>query len=197
MIRVDVPQQEIDEVISKLADMHAKIPYELRKAVNDAAKQTRNQIARKTKQRYASKKYNTNTIKSMMKIEKASISDLSATIKSRGALNEVKDFKVSNADPWARPRPKFISAKVLKNSSMTPLITGKIKAFAVQFRNGHVSVVTKVPNIRRNGNAKIRKIMSPAVPQMVKKIYEEENIDTEQILRESLDKTVAKLFAKK
>ena len=193
MIRVDIPQAEIDDVISKLTTAGSKVPFELRKAVNDAAKQTRNQIARKTKQRYQSKKYNTNTVKSLMKIDKSTVSDLSATIKSEGSLNEIKEFKVSNLDPTARP--PFISAKVLKNSSMTPLVSGKIKAFAVRFRSGHVAIVTKYPNIRHNGNAKIRKLMSPALPQMVGKTYEEENIDTAHILHESLDKTVAKLFA--
>lgn len=197
MIKVDVSQESINNIVKKLGDMHAKIPIVLRKSINDATKQIRNQIARKVKQRYVYEKYNAKIkdVKDLMKIEKATVSNLSASIKATGELNEIKEFKVSSLTPNARV--SYISAKVLKKSGMTPLVSGKVKAFAMKFKkSGHVSVVTRIPTIRgRNGRDKIRKLMSPSVAHMVKKTYEEE-INGAQILQESLNKTVAKLLSK-
>lgn len=140
----------------------------LKKAINNTAKQTRKSLAYKAKETYAIK---VSGFSKSMTLKNATVSNLEATIQSKGEAFEIGKYK---ALPFkvatGSNKPKQIKAKVLKESSMRALINGDVKAFVAKFKSGHVAVVERDESRRMKSNPKkafLKKLLSPSIPQML------------------------------
>lgn len=195
MIKIEYNRSMLQKVERKLGDMKQDAPKVLKAAINDTAKQGRKDLADEAKKTYAVK--NTSFNKSM-KINKARVSNLEAEIVSEGKTLGLKDFKVTPASyrPGNGTPPDIIKAKVLKSSKYKPLEKGGIKAFIVEFSNGHKAVA------QRQGKDRlpIKTLHSNSIPKMIgneKRVYKIVKPKIKKNLKENVNKQIQKVLGKK
>lgn len=169
-------------------------------AVNNTAKKAQTLLAQRASKSYAGKAAKKSTILSASQISKASVSSQVAVIKFRSSVHEIKEFHVSSLSiskttyrKNGKRGGRKIKGNVLKGSSKT-----LENAFVVQFKNGHVSVVSRVPGSKMKSNPKkekLRKLLSPSYPVMIRgdKVYGEASEEIANILSEQVIKVVDKV----
>lgn len=197
MIEVKISEAKIKEIDEKLQKVQEKTPNELKKIINDTAKEARKELAKETQSRYMSKRYNAKGIREKISIKNATVGNVTATLKANGEVTELGEFKVSNMTPNNR---KTLRAKVLRTGGMRALYN----AFVVRFKSGHVAVVERVNGkymrAARKKNKhweKLEKKLSPSVPQMIGQAYEKDDMDMQQMLNENLKKHMEALLGGK
>ncbi len=178
-IEIDT-DREIAAIIAKLNKLPDQIaaPNILKNAMNATARKVRKQITKDAAGQYAIKD------KSILKKEDqgapkvytASAADLTATVRSRGPMQDIMAFMTRpNTDTGAA------AAQVLQNGAMKPLQAGRLKAFVATFASGHTAIVQRHPpgtySAGRETRAskygdqadmtKVKKLLSPAVPHML------------------------------
>lgn len=171
-IRVQVPENVIKDVESKLDALGKTKESVLKTAVNNTAKKAQSLLAQKTAVTYAGAASRKGAIMSRSSIAKASTGSPAATIKFKSPVHEIKEFHVSSlavSKTTYRKNGKRggrkIKGNVLKGSSK-PLE----HAFVVQFKSGHVAVVSRVPGSQMKSNPKkekLKKLLSPSDKVMV------------------------------
>lgn len=169
MIVYEVDKAHYENIMKVLNGVQKDSKAILKKAINNTAKQARKSLASEAKETYAVKVSGFNK---SMKLKSATVSNIEATIQSKGEALEIGKYK---AQPFkvatGSNKPKQIKAKVLTESSMRALINGDTKAFVAKFRsNGHVAVVERDESRRMKSNPKkafLKKLLSPSVPQML------------------------------
>lgn len=190
LVMIDT-DQEITKIVQKMKRLHDQLgaPEVFRKALNDTGRKVRKQIIKDAKGRYAlsNKKVLTDKSKGGPELLTASKSNLMATIRSRGPMQDIMTFMTRpNTDTGAA------AAKVLNASSMKELQTGDLKAFVAQFASGHVAIV------RRTGPARlpVKKLLSPSVPHMLnnEEIREKAAAMTYDLLQAEIEKHIAKVL---
>lgn len=194
MIEIEIDmKKQVAQIEKSLGDLKKKAPSVLTKAINATAKDARTSLAKKAQESYAVKggKFN-----KAMKLKNATSGRLTATLSATGLAMELKDFKVSPANvPAQDARPDITKGKVLKSSGMKTLQKGNLKAFVAKFRSGHVSVV------QRRGPARLplKKLLSPAIPQMLGSEHEVYGVVKPQIeknLQKNIGIQIEKLLAR-
>lgn len=198
MIEFKVEENSLKAIEKKLGSLSDQAPKVMKKAVNDTAKEARKKLANQAKIRYTVK---AGSFNKAMKIKNASITKPEAIITATGQVQELMDFKASPKKVAnGAERPNLTKGKVLKSSSMKPLQMGNLKAFVTQFRNGHTSVVQRVPGKRMESNPKknfIKKLLSPSIPTMIgneKEVYGIVEPDIAEDLKENINKHINKLL---
>nr|DAJ08299.1 MAG TPA: minor tail protein Z [Caudoviricetes sp.] len=168
-------------------------------AVNKTAKQAQKLLATKASKAYAGKAAKRGSIMSSSSIAKGSAGKPIAVIKFRSSVHEIKEFHVSSlavSKTTYKKNGKRGGRKVKGN-----VLKGKSKkldnAFVVQFKNGHVAVVSRVPGTQMKNNAKkekIRKLLSPSYPVMIggDKVYGETSKEIAEILNSEIEKVMDK-----
>lgn len=189
-------EQELVKLIQKMNSLPKMIaaPSILNKALTSVARQVRKQIIKDAKGRYAFSKNGRKTLTDKAKggpeVLSASGSHSDTAIRSVGPMREIMDFVTSpNTDTGAA------AAKVLNSSSMKELETPDgLKAFVTRFASGHVAIV------RRTGEKRlpVKKILSPAVPQMLQQEDVRTNAEvlTYEFLQSEIAKQVEKVLSK-
>lgn len=161
IIQIDV-ESELRNIIRQFHDLPDQIaaPKVLKNALNSAARKVRKQMVQDVKGEYAITKQKILREKSQgaPQVLAASPSNLSAVIRSRGAMQDILSFKTR---PNTKTAPAW--AQVFASGSLKPLETNGIKAFLVTFSNGRAAIVDR----RGRERMPIKKLLSPSVPHML------------------------------
>lgn len=158
----------VKSISKQLGEYSSKAPTVLRKAVNDTAKNARKMLAEQAQSKYAVQKrrFNKN-----MTIKSARGQKLEAFVIAKGKPLGLIEFKTSpKKPPSGEKKIEVTKAKVLLESSMKRLEMGGIKAFVVQFKNGHIAVAQRKSKQR----LPIKSLFSPSIPKMIgneKQVY--------------------------
>ena len=182
-------EKELQKVIAQLSRLPDQIasPKILVGAINSTARKVRAQLLKNAKERYAisDKTAWKDESKGAPKVLTAGQSNLSATVRSRGPMQDIMAF-------MTRPNTEAgaAAAKVLNSGSLKPLEKGDLKAFVTTFASGHTAIV------QREGKNRlpVKKLLSPAVPHMLGN--EEVQAKAEGIAYETLQKEIQKRIDK-
>ena len=198
IIEMNVQQSTLDDIEKKLKGL--KNPKSVVKtAVNNTAKKARTLLSQKASKSYAGKVAKKGTIMSASEISKASTSSQTAIIKFKSSVHEIKEFHVSSLNiskttyrKNGKRGGRKVKGNVLKGSSKA-----LENAFVVQFKNGHVSVVSRVPGSKMKSNPKkekLRKLLSPSYPVMIggNRVYGETSEEIATILNDQITKVMDK-----
>lgn len=153
---------EIQKIIQKLDNLQDQIgsPKILKNALNSTARKVRKQIVKDAQGHYAIKDKSAlkNESKGAPTILTASAADLTATVRSRGGMQDIMAF-------MTRPNTKTgaAAAKVFNSSSLKTLEMDKLKAFVATFASGHIAIVQR----RGPERLPLKKLLSPAVPHLL------------------------------
>lgn len=161
IIQIDV-ESELRNIIRQFHSLPEQIaaPKVLKNALNSAARKVRKQMVQDVKGEYAVTKQKILRDKSQgaPQVLAASPSNLSAAIRSRGAMQDILSFKTR---PNTKTAPAW--AQVFASGPLKPLEVNGIKAFLVTFTNGHTAIVDR----RGRDRMPIKKLLSPSVPHML------------------------------
>lgn len=143
---IDISIDAADQILvveRMLGDLKGKAPSTLRNAVNATARKMRTQLHQQAKKVYVTKEYN---YKSEVEIRKATISTLTARLRTSGERTALSKHKVSPQRlAHGKGRPKQYKAKVLKKSTLEVMRDGDLKSFLVRFESGHLALVQRNP----------------------------------------------------
>jgi hypothetical protein len=216
LITVDVnPGNYLTVIENMLGNLRGQAPSTLCNAVNAVAKEMKNRMVEQARETYDTKAI----LKKEVKIRRASGSNYTAKLQSRGERLGMAKFKVSPGRlAHGRRRPKQYKAKILKSSEMQVMKYGGLKAFLVQFSSGHKALVERDPSKRygeRGADGRIAKYgrhadmaaivekKGPSVAEMLgsRKVYgalEPEMGDRlrEEVLRQ-INRTIAREAARR
>ena len=192
-VNIDVDNKQLKYVENELDKMQKKTPSILKKAVNATARKAKSKLASKVIKRYAT---NSSEIRQAMQLKSATVGQPSSTIMVKGSMKEIKEFKVAPMEvSKGRNRVKYLTAKVLKSSSMKPLL-GSPKPFVAQFESLHISVVRRVPGEymkkkppgKQKPKEKLEKLLSPSVTHMIgnDNVYREVEPEIRSILEKQI-----------
>lgn len=191
MIEIDYDRQMLAKVEKKLGSMKKEAPKVLKNAINQTARQVRKELAEEAQKTYVVKSGRFNKA---MKIKNATGGNLEATIKATGKVMDLKDFKVNPASVKnGNDRPDSVKAKVLKSGGMKSLQKGKLKAFVVKFKSGHVAVAQR----REKESKTIKTLYSNSIPKMLgneKRVYGIVKPNIRKNLKENVDKQIRKVL---
>ncbi|MDR0924291.1 MAG: phage tail protein [Hungatella sp.] len=202
-ITISVPEETIKDIEKRLEGLKKKPKSVVRTAINNTSKKARSLLAQKASKVYAGKISKKGSIMSASEIKKASAGSQVAIIKFRSPVHEIKEFHVSSLaisktiyKKNGKRGGRKLKGNVLKGSSKP------LNAFVVQFKNGHVSVVSRVPGSRMKSNPnkeKLRKLLSPSYPVMIRneKVYGETSEEIAAILSEQVVKVMDKVLGGK
>ncbi len=181
--------------------MKEKAPKAMKFAVNDTARKARSRLWKKAQETYAVKQTGINRD---MKIKFATVSTLTAVIRSRGTKIPLYRFAYRkgtlgsgvyyNPTLHRRQRGKGgISAagKKLKSSSFKPATTAKLKWFVASMGSGHVGLFKR----KSEEGREISEIMGASVPEMIgdeRRVYGIVEPHIESDLREAVNRHVAR-----
>ena len=141
-VRMDAADR-ITEIEQMLGDLKGKAPGTLRNEVNAAARKSRTRLHQQAKKVYVSKEYH---YKNELQIRKATISTLTARLRTSGERTALSKHKVSPVRlAHGKDRPKQYKAKVLKQSSLEAIRDGDLRSFLVRFKSGHLALVQRNP----------------------------------------------------
>lgn len=151
---IDFTVEKIERAERLLEQIPGAAPKAMARAINRATESTRTEAARKVRSMYyISQKDVTSTIK----INKASPSDLSAMVLSRGNLIALTRFRVTPKKPQPK-RKKEIMVRVKRGGG------GSIKkAFVAKMKSGHVGVFKRAGKRRYP----IDQLYGPSIPEMI------------------------------
>ena len=154
MIRVEVEKDSLERVQKKLGTMKAKARPVIRSAVNTTATQARQMLLADAQSRYAVKRSGFNKSAT---ITRATVANLTATIKSTGSPIAVTKFKYSAPKSGGK-------AAVLAGSGLKQLVNGA----------GNKAFKTGGNLFQRKGSERfpIRAAIGPSSPKMLEKVYE-------------------------
>ncbi|MFA9464048.1 MAG: phage tail protein [Velocimicrobium sp.] len=186
-VQIEVDESDFVKIMETLGTMKKKAPVILKNAINRTATNAKTNMAKGATKKYRVKQKQVNE---SISIKKATNSNLSAKVKSKGFVVDLIDFRVSPNHPVRyigkekkkRPSPKVYKAATEKGSQLKPLI-GTIKPFVQKMETGHIGVFARVLN-----GTKIKQLYGPSIPQMIKR--EEVIADIEQKANEMLAKRI-------
>lgn len=201
MITYQVDMEDLTRIEAELGMVKDKTKAVMRTAINDTAKQTMQLLIVKAAQKYSIK--DRQAVKKTLTLEKAKMSNLTATITSQGRVNELYNFRV-NPNIYVRGGgiPGGYKGKVLRSNRGKKLVLkpgedgDEYKAFIVRYKNGHMTVGQRVPGKRMKSNPKkefVKSLLSPSVPKMLggeSGVYREINADVHKMLFNNIQKQI-------
>lgn len=181
---------EIQKIIQKLDNLQDQIgsPKILKNALNSTARKVRKQLIKDVPEEYSiqDKKALQDESRGGPKVLTASAADLTATVRSRGGMQDIMAF-------MTKPNTKTgaAAAKVLNSSSLKPLEMDGLKAFVTTFASGHTAIVQR----RGSSRLPVKKLLSPAVPHLLgnEKVREKAEAMAYETLLSEIDKRIAKI----
>ncbi len=155
MITID--EKGLKEAQMLLADMPKAVPKAAARAINRAATAAKTEAWKQIKKDYTIKQ--TYVRKAWDKITKATASNLSAKLISRGPVMALSYFKIKPKSPPKRRPKNPVYAQVRNDGGGT--IRG---AFVARMKSGHTGVFHRT---RGNQSLPIKQNFGPSVPQML------------------------------
>ena len=188
-IDTDVELQKIIGQLDSIPDQ-LKAPSVLASALNATANEMRRTMGKKAKKRYAitDDRILKEKKRGGMFLERATGDTLEAGLLSKGAMVEAMAYMTRrNTDTTAA------MLKVLNESQLTALEVGGRKAFETTFDSGHTAIVRRLGENR----LPIYPLMSPAVPLLYGKSYEEAEMDYYAILQKHIRRQIERTLERK
>ena len=175
MIHYHVEMEGLHEIEAALGMMKDKSKMVLRTAINNTAKQTVVLLVDEAaKQYYITSK---TRVRKTLEVKKATASNLTAIVTSKGQTTELYDFKVKPKAYTPRNRPPAGHTGNVKQSNPEKALylkpgesKDKYKAFTVKYKSGHKSVAQRVPGTRMRDNPSkegIKNLRSTSIPAML------------------------------
>lgn len=183
-------EAEIQKIIQKLDNLQDQIgsPKILKNALNSTARKVRRQLVQDVPKEYSlkDKKALRDENRGGPKVLTATAADLTATVRSRGGMQDIMAFMTK-----PNTRTGAAAAKVLNASGMKPLEMGDLKAFVTTFASGHTAIVQR----RGSSRLPVKKLLSPAVPHLLgnEKVRERAEAMAYETLVAEIDKRIAKI----
>lgn len=203
IVTMNVSDQAIKDIEKRLNGLKSQKSV-LKTAVNNTAKKAQGILAQKASKVYAGKIAQKGSVVSASEISKASTSGQVAIIKFRSSVHEIKEFHVSSlvVSKTTYKKDGKRGGRKLKGNVIKGASKSLDNAFVVQFKNGHVSVVSRVPGSRMRSNPKkekLRKLLSPSYPVMIgnEKVYGETSEEIAGVLNEQIEKVINKVLGGK
>ena len=205
MLQVRINENDYDRVILAIKPLEKTEESVLKTAVNNTARRARTQLVSRATKRYAGKDVaGRSALMQASDIQTATTSDVRAILYFKSPMNEIGQFHVSSLEVSktaynknGKRRKKNIKGNVLNGPSK------KLNnAFVVQFKSGHKAVVSRENGINMKKYAgkpkiphyeKLKKLLSPNVPEMISnaEVYKPDEIG--QILHEEVNKLLVKV----
>ena len=188
-IDTDVELQKIIRQLDSIPDQ-LKAPSVLASALNATANEMRRTMGKKARKRYAitDDRILKEKKRGGMFLERATGDTLEAGLVSKGAMGEAMAYMTRrNTDTTAA------MLKVLNESQLTALEVGGRKAFETTFDSGHTAIVRRLGENR----LPIYPLMSPAVPLLYGKSYEEAEMDYYAILQKHIRRQIERTLERK
>ena len=206
VVRVDTNEDRICSVLNALGSDSGRV---LKNAINRTARKARKTTAKEATKRYDyEEKENFFNEMKFRTAKKVAFGDMMAEISAKGPATEIGQFAVDNMTvSTGKNRPDAVSGKVMTASGMTELKNKGIKAFVTQFReSNHIAVVVRDyltadqksqghhgGKKYKYGNYRLKKLLSPSVPQMLGN-KEALNEIVEPEIRDLLQRNIEKQF---
>lgn len=197
-------------VLDALGRIRNKTPIITRSAINDTARELKQFLVKNVSKKYVAKQAE---IKGSMKETKATTSRLEAKLVSASTMTEMYDRKITDKSlHWpfvegetAEDRPRILKGKVIKASKLAELALkpgarDAYKAFVAELKAGsksHIAVVQRIPGSHMKGKPwkeAIKKLLAPADPMMVGKVYDENDVNVSDILSRHIEQNMDKYF---
>lgn len=194
MVLYKVEMEGLHEIEQDLGKLKDKSKMVLRNAINSTAKEVMKMLPKLA----ASDYYVTQpAAKHTLKIDKATVGNLTATVRSNGHALELYDTKVRPKGYNPHNRPKAGHTGNVKRVNPPEYLhryrsgRDQYKAFVVQFQNKHKSIVERIPGKRtykRKGVDKrtgkpyeymdeaLQNLYTISIPQMLYKAISEEEL---------------------
>lgn len=206
MFNIEVDQEELEDIQSKLKGMKKETTKALTRAINRTAITTRKTIIEEVQKEYTEK---TGRAKRNTIINKASYSNPVAIIKATDKSQPSSYFRYSRG---GRGGAKL---QVLANHPVKSVVSTKggeqRKAFVAKMSSGHVDVFQRQAGdyadkstTRRSKNKtkhteRIRAFRSPSVSKMVEKVYRGKELEPEieKILRKNIEHEISYMLSQK
>lgn len=188
-IDTDVELQKIIRQLDSIPDQ-LKAPSVLASALNATANEMKRTMGKKARKRYAitDDRILKEKKRGGMFLERATGDTLEAGLLSKGAMVEAMAYMTRrNTDTTAA------MLKVLNESQLTALEVGGRKAFETTFDSGHTAIVRRLGENR----LPIYPLMSPAVPLLYGKSYEEAEMDYYAILQKHIRRQIERTLERK
>lgn len=187
MIHVMVEMQDLQRIEAALGMVKDKSKTVLRAAVNNTAKRSVEMLVEEARKEYIMRR--PAHVRKTMEIKRATTSNLTAMVTSRGRVNELYDYSVNPSSYVTTDRPKrghkghelrATRGKTIQYGAITR--TGqftktkdKHKAFITEYQSGHITLAQRVPGTRRRskrpshpkGEEKIKNIKATSIPVML------------------------------
>ena len=188
-IDTDAELQKIIRQLDSIPDQ-LKAPSVLASALNATANEMKRTMGKKARKRYAitDDRILKEKKRGGMFLERATGDTLEAGLLSKGAMVEAMAYMTRrNTDTTAA------MLKVLNESQLTALEVGGRKAFETTFDSGHTALVRRLGENR----LPIYQLMSPAVPLLYGKSYEEAEMDYYAILQKHIRRQIERTLERK
>lgn len=192
MITVSVDPVSLKEIEDRLGSMRSKAPVLLKKSVNEAARQVLKEIKKDTREKYILSVNDVN--------EKMILNGKATTIRPRLYINikgrpyNLLHFNVT-PNSYDPKRKKVLKARVKRGETLKPLINNGNKAFIGRFSNQYGKTDT-ITVMQRKGKERfpIKKLRGPSMPIMAHTVWEDNENDYRQRLRQSVEKHIAEIM---
>lgn len=192
VIEVRVLNQK--QIEKKLGDMKSKAPVVMARAINRAVTAAKTAMGKEASAKYY---VASGTVKSTVRLTRASAGNLRGIATSKDARVPLYKFKVSPKTPVrvtgrGRRSPSVYKAAVKKAGGYKPL-DGSPKAFVTGFKTGHSGVFER----KSSSRLPIKELYSPAVPQMLKSedVFPEIEKRTNEVLQNRLEHEISRLLS--
>ena len=200
-VGIQVSEEALKSIEKKLEGIGKSEGSVLKTAVNNTAKQAQRLLAGKAAQVYTGKVSRKSAIMSRSSITKANTKNPTAVIKFKSPVHEIKEFHVSSLaiSKTAYRKDGKRSSKKIKGNVLKGSPKPLDNAFVVQFKTGHVSVVSRVPGSKMRSNPKkekLKKILSPADKAMIgsEKVYGASQKEIENLLYAQVNQVMDKVL---
>lgn len=191
MIRMEVKEGSLKEIERKLGNLDKKGPGILKKAINDTAKSAMKDLKKGIRDEYIVKVKAVNehiTLKG-----KAAVARPEIQIIAKSEQMELFDFQVSPNRYTTKNRPKTLKGRQKRSSGLKELKSGNIKAFVVEFKNGHKTAAQRQQSGSERsslGNRYIKKLLGSSMPYMAKPVWEKMETNVREMLRRNIDQQI-------
>lgn len=209
----------LDGVKAALGELESKTPAVAKVAINATARQARKRMVQEAKARYAVNAAGARHLKDLVQRKKATNNSLLAELHIAKMRNDLGYFRHTPTATFTgmsvlHNAPEAVKAKVLKPSSMKPLLgKGNLsKGFLVEFSGGHVGMVQRHKGSDskntvtargrprwKTGDGRVEKLVtmgSPSAAAMHAKVWPLVEPEMEEYLMEKLKAQTEKVLAR-
>lgn len=177
MIHFQVEMEDLTRIESALGMMKDKSTMVLRTAINNTAKQTIKLLVNEANKEYQFSQ--PGQVRKSLSIEKATVSNMTATITSKGRVNELYNFMVKprtyirgggvegGYDAHTKRGTSYENIYLKQNAGKGEDL---YRAFVVTYKSGHKTLAQRRPNKKMKSNPTkefLKTLFAPSIPNIL------------------------------